>query len=192
MFTETYIRLTAGRYEMDYRVTVAGFGGQGVLFAGKVIANAAAIMGYEVSWLPSYGPEMRGGTANCRIVISDKPICSPAAERADALIAMNMPSLAKFMDVTDGVIFTDLRFARFCGNDPRVTGIDTGICGGGAAHDGLLNMVMVGALAAGTGIITPAAVRKAIERLAKGDAAARDIAAAEYGAGLPAPKACVS
>lgn len=177
---------------MEYRITTAGFGGQGVLFAGKVIANAAALMGYEVSWLPSYGPEMRGGTANSRIVISDKPICSPAAERADALIAMNMPSLAKFTDVTDGVIFTDMRFARFCGSGKRVIGIDTGICGGGAAHDGLLNMVMVGALAAGTGIITPEAVRAAIERLAKGDAAARDIAAAEYGAGSAVPETCVS
>ncbi len=177
---------------MEYKVIVSGFGGQGVLFAGKVIANAAAAMGYEVSWLPSYGPEMRGGTANCRIVISDKPICSPAAERADALIAMNMPSLTKFKDMTDGVIFTDQRFARFCESGSRVIGVDSGICGGGAEHDGLLNMVMVGAFATETGAITFSAVRTAIEKLAHGDAAARDIAAAVYGAGLVARKECVS
>lgn len=166
---------------MEYKIIVAGFGGQGVLFAGKVIAHAAADMGLEVSWLPSYGPEMRGGTANCRIVISDKPVCSPAVSRADALIAMNMPSLMRFKDVTDGVIVTDSRFARFCEADSRIIGISTELCGGGAEHDGLVNMVMTGALCAVSGVVPAAAVRGAIMSMTGGDAQRRDLAAAEYG-----------
>ncbi len=166
---------------MEYKVIVAGFGGQGVLFAGKVMAHAAAELGLETSWLPSYGPEMRGGTANCRIVISDEPICSPAVSRADALIAMNMPSLMRFKDVTRGVIVTDARFARFCETDSRVIGISTELCGGGAAHEGLVNMVMTGALCAVSGLIPAPAVRGAIMNITSGEAQRRDLAAAEYG-----------
>ncbi len=90
-------------------ILLAGFGGQGVLFAGKVIASAGLIEGRELSWLPSYGPEMRGGTANCSVVLSDDPIGSPLVTTPDALIAMNQPSFDKFCDkVTDGgVIVVD-------------------------------------------------------------------------------------
>ena len=63
---------------MEYKILISGFGGQGILFLGKVIAQAAMYSGLEASWLPSYGPEMRGGTANCRVVISDEEISSPA------------------------------------------------------------------------------------------------------------------
>ena len=80
------------------KIVLAGFGGQGVLFAGKLIANTALIEDREVSWLPSYGPEMRGGTANCSVTLSDEPIGSPLVLDPDALIAMNQPSLDKFVD----------------------------------------------------------------------------------------------
>ena len=74
----------------------AGFGGQGVLLIGKLVACAGMDEGRNVSWLPSYGPEMRGGTANCSVVVSDDPIASPVLSMADCVIAMNTPSLDKF------------------------------------------------------------------------------------------------
>src|SRR5574344_1516367 len=77
-------------------IILAGFGGQGVLFAGKVLAYAGLCDNKNVSWLPSYGPEMRGGTANCSVVVSDKAIASPLVDQADVVIAMNRPSLDKF------------------------------------------------------------------------------------------------
>ena len=73
-----------------------GFGGQGLLFAGHVLAQAANLEGRAVSWLPSYGPEMRGGTASCTVIIADHPIGSPIVDSADSVIALNPPSLAKF------------------------------------------------------------------------------------------------
>lgn len=77
-------------------IVMAGFGGQGVLLTGKLLAHAAMSRGMEVSWLPSYGPEMRGGTCNVTVCISDSPIGSPYVTKPDMLIAMNQPSLEKF------------------------------------------------------------------------------------------------
>ncbi|MDD4326770.1 MAG: 2-oxoacid:acceptor oxidoreductase family protein [Eubacteriales bacterium] len=80
----------------EFSIIISGFGGQGVLSAGRMAALAAMLEGREVSWLPSYGPEMRGGTANCSVVISDEPIGSPLLSSCDVLIALNRPSLEKF------------------------------------------------------------------------------------------------
>ena len=93
----------------DLNMVFAGFGGQGVLFAGKVVAYAGLIEGRELSWLPSYGPEMRGGTANCSICLSDEPIGSPLVTNPNVLIAMNRPSLDKFVNDVEpgGVILLD-------------------------------------------------------------------------------------
>ena len=87
----------------------AGFGGQGILFAGKFLAYKGLIEGKQVSWLPSYGPEMRGGTANCSVIISDTPIGSPIVSKPDVLVAMNLPSLDKYENdvVSGGKIFID-------------------------------------------------------------------------------------
>ncbi len=74
----------------------AGFGGQGTLLIGKFLACAGLMEGKEVTWLPSYGPEMRGGTANCSVVVSDRPIAAPVVTAPDVVIAMNLPSLLKF------------------------------------------------------------------------------------------------
>ena len=82
----------------DLNLILAGFGGQGLLFAGKVAAYAGLMEGREISWLPSYGPEMRGGTANCSVCVSDKEIGSPLILAPNALIAMNLPSFDKFID----------------------------------------------------------------------------------------------
>ena len=82
-------------------IILAGFGGQGILFAGKVLAYSGLIEGKEISWLPSYGPEMRGGTANCSVCISDIPIGSPLVVNPNVLVAMNLPSLDKFIDAVE-------------------------------------------------------------------------------------------
>ena len=74
----------------------AGFGGQRMLLIGKFVAMAAMLDGKHVSWLPSYGPEMRGGTANCSVIVSDKDVASPLVDKADVIVAMNLPSLDKF------------------------------------------------------------------------------------------------
>ena len=76
----------------------AGFGGQGVLSLGMVVAYAGMYDGKEVSWLPSYGPEMRGGTANCAVVVSDTEVANPMVSKPDIVVAMNKPSVAKFVD----------------------------------------------------------------------------------------------
>ena len=81
---------------MQHATIFGGFGGQGLLFAGHVLAQAAVIEGRNVSWMPSYGPEMRGGTASCTVIVADHPIGSPIVDSADSVVALNPPSLAKF------------------------------------------------------------------------------------------------
>ena len=91
------------------QILIAGFGGQGVLFAGKFLATKGLIEGKNVSWLPSYGPEMRGGTANCSVIISDDPVGSPIVNEPNCLIAMNLPSLRRYENsvVPGGMILVD-------------------------------------------------------------------------------------
>ncbi len=83
---------------MHTEIVLAGFGGQGVLLIGKVLAYAGMRAGREVTWMPAYGPEMRGGTCNCTVVLSDRPIGSPISKSPHGLIALNLPSLDKFED----------------------------------------------------------------------------------------------
>ena len=83
---------------MTKQFIFAGFGGQGMLLIGKFVAMACMLEGKHVSWLPSYGPEMRGGTANCTVIVSDEPVGSPMTDSADVIVAMNLPSLIKFED----------------------------------------------------------------------------------------------
>ena len=91
------------------QILFAGFGGQGILFSGKFVAYKGLLEDVQVSWLPSYGPEMRGGTANCSVILSDDPVGSPIITEPDVLVAMNAPSLAKYVDavVPGGQIYVD-------------------------------------------------------------------------------------
>ena len=91
------------------QMLIAGFGGQGILFTGKFLAYKGLVEGKEVSWLPSYGPEMRGGTANCSVILSDEPVGSPIVSKPDVLVAMNLPSLDKYEDTvaSGGMIIVD-------------------------------------------------------------------------------------
>ncbi len=93
----------------DYNILFAGFGGQGILFSGKVLAYAGLIDGKNVSWLPSYGPEMRGGAANCSVCLSEKEVGSPLVVNPNVFIAMNVPSFDKFINAVEpgGIVIVD-------------------------------------------------------------------------------------
>ncbi len=95
--------------QRELSIVLSGFGGQGLLFAGKVIAQAGLLEERYVSWLPSYGPEMRGGTASCSVVLSDDPVGSPLVTTPNVLIAMNQPSVDKFIDTVSegGLVLVD-------------------------------------------------------------------------------------
>ena len=94
---------------MTNRFLIAGFGGQGLLFAGKFLAYKGMMEDKQVTWLPSYGPEMRGGTASCSVVLSDEPVSSPIVDEPDVLMVMNLPSLDKYESTVapGGTIFVD-------------------------------------------------------------------------------------
>ena len=110
---------------MTTEILIAGFGGQGILFAGKFLANKGLLEGRNLSWLPSYGPEMRGGTANCSVVLSDDPIGSPIVTNPDVLIVMNLPSLDKYENAvkTGGTIFVDSTLIK-----RKVNRTDVNVC----------------------------------------------------------------
>lgn len=142
----------------EKRLIVAGFGGQGVLLIGQLIAYAGMLDGKEVSWMPSYGPEMRGGSANCAVVLSDEPVGSPKVEEADVLIAMNRPSLALFEKnvVPGGALLYNSSLIEIAPTrtDIRVLAVP---CNELAMEIGSLraaNMVMLGAYAGLTGAFT--------------------------------------
>ncbi|MBR5618082.1 MAG: 2-oxoacid:acceptor oxidoreductase family protein [Oscillospiraceae bacterium] len=130
------------------QILIAGFGGQGVLFAGKFLAYKGLVQDKQVSWLPSYGPEMRGGTANCSIIISDTPVGSPIITNPDALVAMNLPSLQKFVDtvVPGGHIFIDstLITAKVDRTDVHVHYIPATQMAKDAGFSTLANMILTG------------------------------------------------
>ncbi len=137
---------------MQKEILIAGFGGQGVLFAGQVLAYAAMDIGREVTWFPSYGPEMRGGTANCTVVIADEEIGSPLVKYPPAVIALNLPSFDKYEELVQpgGVLvvnqsMVDRKAAR---DDITVLYIPGNEIAEETGDRRLLNMVMTGALLA--------------------------------------------
>ncbi|MBO4797651.1 MAG: 2-oxoacid:acceptor oxidoreductase family protein [Candidatus Methanomethylophilaceae archaeon] len=131
-------------------IMLAGFGGQGILFTGKVIAYAGMTEGMEVSWLPSYGPEMRGGTANCSVCLSDTAIGSPLVINPDILVAMNLPSLEKFENdvVPGGMIILDSSIIRkkVQRSDVKAVYVDASEIAESNGLKGAANMVMLGRL----------------------------------------------
>ena len=132
------------------QILIAGFGGQGVLFAGKFLDYKGLTEDMQVSWLPSYGPEMRGGTANCSVVLSDSPGGSPIITNPDVLIAMNLPSLQKFVDtvVPGGKIIIDstLIAAKVERTDVEVFYVPATQMAKDAGFATLANMILVGKL----------------------------------------------
>ena len=130
------------------QILIAGFGGQGILFAGKFLAYKGLLEEQQVSWLPSYGPEMRGGTANCSVVLSDAPVGSPIVNNPDVLVAMNLPSLQKFVDavVPGGIIIIDstLIEAKVERDDVKVFYVPATQLAKDAGFGSLANMILTG------------------------------------------------
>ncbi len=134
----------------EIQIVLAGFGGQGVLFAGKVIAYAGLIEEREVSWLPSYGPEMRGGTANCSVTLSDRTIGSPLVVEPDVLIALNQPSYDRFIDAVKpgGIVIADTAMVTSMRerDDVQIIGIPATTMAEEAGLKGLANIILLGKL----------------------------------------------
>jgi 2-oxoisovalerate ferredoxin oxidoreductase beta subunit len=157
--------------EVDLHVRVAGFGGQGVLLLGEVLAEAGLDAGLEVSWLPSYGPEMRSGTSNCHVRVSSRPIDSPLVTLPDVLIAMNEPSLRKFdASVRPGgwVIYNGDRFPADCERpDVHVMALPFTRLADELGDARASNMIMLGALLEISGVLPQASIDAALRRLVK-------------------------
>lgn len=150
-------------------IIIAGFGGQGIQSAGMLIAYAGMLENKNVSWLPSYGPEMRGGTSNCHVILSDEPVGSPILNSATALLVMNGPSLDKFEGVVvpGGLIITDSSLVT---KNPARTDVEAiGIPATKMASDmGNLtyaNIIILGKLLAKTGVVSRESFEKALKKV---------------------------
>ncbi len=153
----------------DFQIVIAGFGGQGLLFSGKVLAYAGLLENRELSWLPSYGPEMRGGTANCNVILSDTPVGSPIVQHPNVLMVMNNPSLDKYEDAVTpgGKIFID---SSLITRKVHRTDVDafyipaTGLAGEMGIPT-LANMLLLGALIQNTGCISFDSIAPALHKV---------------------------
>jgi Pyruvate/2-oxoacid:ferredoxin oxidoreductase gamma subunit len=156
---------------LDLRIKVAGFGGQGVLLLGEILAGAGMDAGLEVSWLPSYGPEMRSGTSHCHVRLSTRPVDSPVVSRPNVLLALNEPSLRKFLATVEAgglVLYNGRSLPDDCRrSDLRfVVGPFTELADQlGEPRSG--NVVMLGALLEETKALPPEPVETALRRLVK-------------------------
>ncbi|MGZ3586568.1 MAG: 2-oxoacid:acceptor oxidoreductase family protein [Candidatus Limnocylindrales bacterium] len=176
---------------MERSVVFAGFGGQGLLFAGQVLAQAAVLDGRETFWIPSYGPEMRGGTASCTVIVSDHLIGSPEVDAADAAVVMNPPSLARFAPlVAPGglLVINDTLIEALSGRaDVTELRIRCTELAREAGDDRLVSVVALGALVGRLQPVDPEAVREAIRRIVgKKRPAALEADLAAFEAGLRA------
>ncbi len=176
---------------MSKSVILAGFGGQGILFSGKVLAYAGLIGGKEVSWLPSYGPEMRGGTANCTVCIDDVPIASPFVLNPDYLIALNHPSFTKFVGTVaeDGVCVADSSMIKIDEVDAssytcKMLAIPATRLAIENELSGLANIIALGLLIRATDLCDMDLLKKGIEKSVparKTDMLSKNISALELG-----------
>ncbi len=154
---------------MEESIIFSGFGGQGILFAGKLIAYSGMTEDKEVSWIPSYGPEMRGGTANCSVKISDMPVSSPVVSEPDYLVAMNTPSYSKFIGNVrpGGKVFLDssmidLKCER---DDIECFYVPASQLAHEKGTDGMANIILCGKLVKETQIIMTESVRTALRKI---------------------------
>jgi 2-oxoglutarate ferredoxin oxidoreductase subunit gamma len=152
---------------MQTEVIISGFGGQGTLYAGQVLAYAAMDEGKQVTWIPSYGPEMRGGTANCTVVISDEEIGSPTVKHPKAVLALNLPSLDKYEDmIAPGgclVVNESMVNRKPERTDIRVVMLPANEIAREIGNERATNMVMLGALLANMDILPIEALEKALK-----------------------------
>lgn len=147
----------------------AGFGGQGVLMMGYSYAHAAMNEGYEVTFLPSYGAEVRGGTANCTVAVSDEDIASPIASEPDFLVVMNNPSLYSFQNriTLDGVVFLNSSMiqSRPTRKDVEIIEIPAGEIAAELGNPRVQNIVMMGAYVKKTGLVSPETYLKSLKKI---------------------------
>lgn len=150
-------------------IIIAGFGGQGILSAGRLLAYAGMLENKNVSWLPSYGPEMRGGTANCHVIISDEPVGSPILNSATSLIVMNGPSLDKFENIVvkGGIIITDsfLVNKKTTRTDVEVHEIPATQIASDMGNLTYANIIILGKLLAKTGIVSKESFEQALKKV---------------------------
>lgn len=141
---------------MTTRILLAGFGGQGILFAGKQLAATGMEHDMQVSWLPSYGPESRGGTSNCSVIVADEPIGSPIVNTPDILVAMNLPSLDKFEQAVapGGTVFVDssLIGRKIARDDIKAVYIPATQMASDNDLNGFANVIILGRLIRETGL----------------------------------------
>ena len=153
---------------MENKIIIAGFGGQGVQSLGMFIAFASIHDGKEVTFLPSYGPEMRGGTSNCSVVVSDKPVASPIIAHPDMLIAMNKPSPYKFENtVKPGgtiIVNSSLIEDKVKRTDVKVLYVDANRLAVEAGNSRTANIVVLGAYTKLSGVFTPEIMKAVIEK----------------------------
>ncbi|NLI71050.1 MAG: 2-oxoacid:ferredoxin oxidoreductase subunit gamma [Firmicutes bacterium] len=143
---------------MYYSVIMSGFGGQGVMLIGELLAHAAMKSGLNVTWMPSYGVEMRGGTARCTVVVSDEKIGSPIVEEPSAVIAMNMPSLERFQNriVTGGLLMVNSTIVQSFDpsrEDIEIINVPTQEIARSVGRERMANIAMLGAFLARSGIL---------------------------------------
>ena len=154
---------------MINNLLIAGFGGQGILFAGKFLAYKGLLEGKQISWLPSYGPEMRGGTANCSVIISDTPVGSPIVSNPDILVVMNLPSLDKYENaaVPGSKIFVDsaLIDRKVQREDVDVFYIPATKLASDAGIPTLANMIMMGKMIRQTSVVSFDDIKSALEKV---------------------------
>jgi 2-oxoglutarate ferredoxin oxidoreductase subunit gamma len=154
---------------MEISFVFAGFGGQGVILAGKLLAQAGVDYGLEVAWLPSYGPEMRGGTANCTVLLSDEPIGSPVVDNPTALFARNLPSLDRFEKIVDEtgiiVVNSSLITRPIERNDVRALCVPANDIAVSLGNSRSANMVSLGAVVKATETIPLELIKSTMARM---------------------------
>ncbi|MDZ7672660.1 MAG: 2-oxoacid:acceptor oxidoreductase family protein [Halanaerobiales bacterium] len=157
---------------MKEDIILAGFGGQGIMLMGKIISYAGMKEKKEVSWMPSYGPEMRGGTANCTVIVSDKKIPSPMSSNPDTIIVMNLPSLDKFLPkVKSGgtvLLNSSLIDKDVTRDDVKVIKVAANEIANELGNAKVANMVMLGSYLAEKDIVKPETVKKSLESILSG------------------------
>ncbi len=171
----------------SHEIIIAGFGGQGVLFLGEVLARAGVREGREVTWLPSYGPEQRGGTANCTVVISDEPVGSPVVADPSILIVLNRPSLDRFEpQVRAGglIVYDSTMIGRAPGrSDVTAVAVPATAAASDLGSARVANVILLGALLEARPVVSTAAARAALDEMViDPEARARNATALERGA----------
>jgi 2-oxoglutarate ferredoxin oxidoreductase subunit gamma len=163
---------------MEHGLILSGFGGQGLLFAGRIVAQAAVLEEQFVSWLPSYGPEMRGGSAACTVIVSDRPIGSPIVDQAEVVIALNPPALAKYTALLAPggllVLNDSLIEADPDRTDIEVLRIPASALARTIGDERFISIIALGAALTRRPIVAPASLRRALEELDKGGRAVTD------------------